>query len=218
VTTVLIADDQEIVRTGLRMILDAVSDIEVIAVADDGRQAVELASSLRPDVCLLDIRMPVMDGIEATRRLAGPDTDEPLPVIITTFDDDAYVHQALKAGARGFLLKDVDTELLVRAIHAAADGDALIAPTITARLLQKFADISTDPRPPEPIEPLSDREEETLLEVARGLTNAEIADKLHVSPGTVRAVLGHLMTKIGTRNRVELAIWAHETGRMRQTQ
>ena len=117
-TTVLIADDQEIVRTGLRMILDAQPGIEVIAVAEDGRRAVELASLLCPDVCLLDIRMPVMDGFEATRRLAGPDTDDPLPVIIiTTFDDDAYVHQALKAGARGFLLKDADTELLVRAIQ-----------------------------------------------------------------------------------------------------
>jgi DNA-binding NarL/FixJ family response regulator len=136
----------------------------------------------------------------------------------TTCTDDAYVHQALKAGARGFLLKDADTELLVRAIHAAADGDALIAPTITARLLEKFADVSTDPSPPEPVEPRSDREEETLLEVARGLTNAEIADKLHVSTGTAKAVIGHLMTKIGTRNRVELAIWAHETGRMQRTQ
>lgn len=214
-TRVLIADDQEIVRTGLSMILDARPDIDVIAVAADGHEAIELASTLRPDVCLLDIRMPGMDGLEATRRLAGPDVADPLAVvIITTFDDDAYVHQALKSGARGFLLKDTDTDLLVRAIHAAAEGDALIAPTITARLLARFADVTSDQPPAQPTEPLSDREEQTLVEVARGLTNAEIADKLHVSVSTVKAVIGHLMNKIGTRNRVELAIWAYETRRM----
>ena len=214
-TRVLIADDQEIVRTGLSMILNARPDIDVIAVAADGHEAIELASTLRPDVCLLDIRMPGMDGLEATRRLAGPDVADPLAVvIITTFDDDAYVHQALKSGARGFLLKDTDTDLLVRAIHAAAEGDALIAPTITARLLARFADVTSDQPPAQPTEPLSDREEQTLVEVARGLTNAEIADKLHVSVSTVKAVIGHLMNKIGTRNRVELAIWAYETQRM----
>ncbi len=214
-TRVLIADDQEIVRTGLSMILNARPDIDVIAVAADGHEAIELASTLRPDVCLLDIRMPGMDGLEATRRLAGPDVADPLAVvIITTFDDDAYVHQALKSGARGFLLKDTDTDLLVRAIHAAAEGDALIAPTITARLLARFADVTSDQPPAQPTEPLSDREEQTLVEVARGLTNAEIADKLHVSVSTVKAVIGHLMNKIGTRNRVELAILSYETRRM----
>ncbi len=214
-TRVLIADDQEIVRTGLSIILNARPDIDVVAVAADGHEAIELASTLRPDVCLLDIRMPGMDGLEATRRLAGPDVADPLSVvIITTFDDDAYIHQALKSGARGFLLKDTDTDLLVRAIHAAAEGDALIAPSITARLLQRFATVTSDQPPAQPTEPLSDREEETLIEVARGLTNAEIADKFHVSMSTVKAVIGHLMNKIGTRNRVELAIWAYETQRM----
>jgi DNA-binding NarL/FixJ family response regulator len=138
---VIVADDQELVRTGLTMILDAQPDIEVIGEAADGRAAVALARELRPDVCLFDIRMPGTDGIEATRQLAGPDVDDPLAVIvITTFDLDEYVHGALKAGARGFLLKDAGPALLVQAIHAAANGDALIAPSVTARLLATFSD------------------------------------------------------------------------------
>ena len=137
---VLVADDQEIVRTGLRMILDAQPGIEVVGEAADGREAVALARELRPDVCLFDIRMPELDGIEATRHLAGPDVADPLAVVvITTFDLDEYVHGALKAGARGFLLKDAGPELLAQAIHAAANGDALIAPSVTARLLAAFA-------------------------------------------------------------------------------
>ena len=138
---VLVADDQDLVRTGLSMILDAQPDIKVIGQAADGLEAVSLARRLRPDVCLFDIRMPGLDGIEATRQLAGPDVDDPLAiVVITTFDLDEYVHGALKAGARGFLLKDAGPDLLVQAIHAAADGDALIAPRITARLLAAFSD------------------------------------------------------------------------------
>ena len=137
---VLVADDQEIVRTGLRMILDAQPGIEVVGEAANGREAVALARSLRPDVCLFDIRMPELDGIEATRLLAGPDVEDPMAiVVITTFDLDEYVHGALKAGARGFLLKDAGPQLLVQAIHAAADGDALIAPSVTARLLSSFS-------------------------------------------------------------------------------
>ena len=137
---VLVADDQEIVRTGLRMILDAQPGIEVVGEAADGREAVALARALRPDVCLFDIRMPELDGIEATRLLAGPDVEDPMAiVVITTFDLDEYVHGALKAGARGFLLKDAGPELLVQAIHAAANGDALIAPSVTARLLDAFS-------------------------------------------------------------------------------
>src|ERR671922_1971222 len=139
---VLVADDQEIVRTGLAMILEAQPDIEVVGEAADGREAVALARELRPDVCLLDVRMPELDGIEATRRLAGPDVEDPLAVVvITTFDLDEYVHGALKAGARGFLLKDAGPDLLTQAIHAAAQGDALIAPSITARLLHAFSDL-----------------------------------------------------------------------------
>ena len=138
---VLVADDQELVRTGLRMILDAQPDIEVIGEARDGREAVTLARALQPDVCLFDVRMPDVNGLEATRQLAGPGVDDPLAVVvITTFDLDEYVHGALKAGARGFLLKDAGPELLIQAVHAAANGEALIAPNITVRLLAAFAD------------------------------------------------------------------------------
>lgn len=209
----LVADDQEIVRTGLAMILGAQPGIEVVGQAADGREAVEQALRLRPDVCLFDIRMPVMDGVEATRRLAGPDVADPMAVVvITTFDLDQYVHGALKAGARGFLLKDAGPELLVQAIHAAASGDALIAPSVTARLLSTFADAGgVAPAPPR--EPLTEREEEVLATLARGRTNTEIADELYISLSTVKTHVASLMDKLGARNRVEIAIWAHETGR-----
>ena len=212
---VLVADDQDIVRAGLTMILDAQPDIEVVGQAANGREAVTLARELRPDVCLLDIRMPEMDGIEATQHLAGPDVADPLAVIvITTFDLDEYVHGALKAGARGFLLKDAGPELLTQAIHAAANGDALIAPSITARLLATFA--HTIPRQPtaQPIEPLTSREEEILISVAQGWTNHEIADDAHISISTVKTHLASLMRKLNARNRVEIAMWAYETGRI----
>jgi DNA-binding NarL/FixJ family response regulator len=212
---VVVADDQELVRTGLAMILDSQPDIEVVGLAANGREAVQLARSLRPDVCLLDIRMPEMDGLEATRQLAGPDIAEPMAiVVITTFDLDEYVHDALKAGARGFLLKDAGPDLLVQAVHAAADGDALIAPSITARLLKTFARSGGQPAPPQPAYPLTEREEEVLLTVARGLTNTEIASQLHISLSTVKAHLSSLMTKLDARNRVELAMWAYETDRV----
>jgi DNA-binding NarL/FixJ family response regulator len=210
---VLIADDQDIVRTGLTMLLDAQPDIEVVGAASDGRQAVSLARHLQPEVCLFDIRMPLMDGIEATRQLAGPDVADPLPiVVITTFDLDEYVLGALKAGARGFLLKDAGPALLTQAIHAAADGDALIAPSVTVRLLATFAG-SHKESPAPPFEPLTSREEQVLVTVAQGRTNSEIAADLHISSSTVKTHLASLMRKLGARNRVELAIWAHETGR-----
>jgi DNA-binding NarL/FixJ family response regulator len=212
---VLIADDQDIIRAGLKMVLSAQPDIDVIAEAADGREAVRLARELHPDVCLFDIRMPMMDGIDATRQLAGPDVDDPLAiVIITTFDLDEHVHNALKAGARGFLLKDAGKELLVQAIHAAANGDALIAPSLTARLLATFSQSATTTPPTQPIEPLTDREEEVLATVARGRTNSEIAEELHISLSTVKAHLASLMNKLGARNRVEIAMWAFETGRI----
>jgi DNA-binding NarL/FixJ family response regulator len=211
---ILVADDQELVRTGLSMILDAQPGIEVVGQAEDGEQAVAMARRLRPDVCLFDIRMPEMDGIEATRLLAGADVVDPLAiVIITTFDLDEYVHRALKAGARGFLLKDAGPELLVQAIHAAARGDALIAPSVTARLLAAFAGSTTTP-PRQPAWPLTGREEEVLLTVAHGRTNAEIAAELHISLSTVKAHISSLMTKIEARNRVEVAMWAYETDRL----
>jgi DNA-binding NarL/FixJ family response regulator len=212
---VIVADDQHLVRTGLAMILNAQPDIQVVGEATNGREAVEMAKSLRPDVCLFDIRMPEMDGIEATRLLAGPDVSDPLAiVIITTFDLDEYVVGALKAGARGFLLKDAGPELLVQAIHAAADGDALIAPSVTGRLLATFAKGRTKAVPAQPIEPLTEREEEVLLTVARGRTNAEIAAELHISLSTAKTHLASLMMKLGARNRVEIAIWAYETERI----
>lgn len=212
---VLIADDQELVRTGLAMILDAQPGVEVIGQAADGRQAVEQARLMRPDVCLFDIRMPELNGIEATRVLAGPDVDEPMAVVvITTFDLDEYVHDALKAGARGFLLKDAGPALLVQAVEAAANGDALIAPSITARLLSTFASDSRS-EPTQPIEPLTEREEEVLVTVARGRTNAEVAEELYISLSTVKTHLASLMTKLDARNRVEIAMWAYESGRVR---
>ena len=212
---VLVADDQDLIRTGLSMILDAQPGITVIGQAADGLEAVSLARRLRPDVCLFDIRMPGMDGIEATRQLAGPDVEDPLAiVVITTFDLDEYVHGALKAGARGFLLKDAGPDLLVQAIHAAAEGDALIAPRITARLLAAFSDTRLGRRPRQPVEPLTRREEEAVVAVARGRTNSEIADELHISLSTVKTHLTSVMAKLGARNRVEIVMWAYETGRV----
>jgi DNA-binding NarL/FixJ family response regulator len=211
---VLVADDQELIRTGLRMILDAQPDIEVVGEASDGREAVALARELRPDVCLFDVRMPELDGIEATRLLAGSDVDDPMAiVIITTFDLDEYVHGALKAGARGFLLKDAGPPLLAQAIRSAANGDALIAPNVTARLLAAFSGSLADAPPAQPIEPLTAREEEVLARVAIGRTNAEIADELFISLSTTKTHLASLMNKLGARNRVELAMWFYERDR-----
>ena len=212
---VLVADDQDIVRAGLCMILDAQPGITVVGEAADGRRAIAMARSLRPDVCLLDIRMPDVDGIEATRQLAGPDVVEPLAVVvITTFDLDEYVYGALKAGARGFLLKDAGAELLAEAVHAAARGDALIAPNITARLLSSFADNRSRPMPPEPVEPLTAREEQVLLAAARGRTNSEIGNELSISLSTVKTHIAALMRKLNARNRVEIVMWAYETRRV----
>lgn len=212
---VLVADDQDIVRAGLSTILDAQPGIEVVGQAADGQQAVELARRLRPDVCLLDIRMPRLDGIEATRILAGKGVADPLAVVlITTFDTDEYVTEGLRAGARGFLLKDAGPELLGQAVHAAAEGDALIAPRVTVRLLARFAEpVARRPRPL--VVPLTEREEEVAVTVARGLTNMEIAVQLHISLSTVKFHVSGLMSKIGAQNRVQVVIWAYETGLVR---
>lgn len=210
---VLIADDQDLVRAGLRVILEADDGIEVVGEAANGRRAVELAQSLRPDVCLMDIRMPVLDGIEATRLLSGPDVRDPIPVVvITTFDLDELVYGALRAGARGFLLKDAGPALLSASVRAAASGEALISPAVTARLLARFADLGPPPRMPS--EPLTKREEEVLLCVAEGCTNHEIAARLHIGLSTAKTHIASLMEKLDTRNRVELALWAYETKRI----
>ena len=212
---VLVADDQPIIRTGLRMMLDAQPDIEVVGEAVDGRAAVELARRLRPDVCLFDIRMPELDGLEATRQLAGPGVADPLAVVvITTFDLDEYVYGALRAGARGFLLKDAGPDLLAQAVRAAADGEALIAPSVTVRLLAAFAEVPAGRPAVQPVAPLTAREEEVVIAVAQGLSNAEIADGLYVSLSTVKTHLASVMAKLGARNRVEIALWAYQTRRI----
>jgi DNA-binding NarL/FixJ family response regulator len=213
---VLVADDQEIVRTGLVMILDAQPGITVVGQAADGRAAVETARRIRPDVCLLDIRMPGLDGIQATRELAGPDVTDPMAVVvITTFDLDEYVYGALRAGAKGFLLKESGPDVLAQAVRAAARGDALIAPTVTARLLQAFAGSGPASAPTQPLAALTEREEQILATVARGRTNGEIAAELHISLSTVKSHIASLMAKLGARNRVEIAIWAYETRRIK---
>lgn len=210
---VLVADDQELVRTGLRMILNAQPDIDVIAEAADGRDAVAQAQQHRPDVCLIDIRMPVLDGIAVTEQLAGAGVTQPLNVvIITTFDLDEHVYSALRAGAKGFLLKDAGPALLIEAVHAAAKGDALMSPAITARLLSRFA-ASKFAASSSASATLTSREEAVLDCVARGLTNHEIAAALFISISTVKTHIATLMNKTGARNRVEIAIWAYETGR-----
>jgi DNA-binding NarL/FixJ family response regulator len=209
---VVIADDQEMVRSGFRLILEA-SGIEVVGEAGNGRDAVRLAHQLRPDVCLLDIRMPELDGLEATRRIAGPSVERPIPVVVvTTFDLDEYVLAAIRNGASGFLLKDAGPSLLIEAIRAAAGGDALVSPSITVRLLEHYASASSPV--PQPTTPLTDREEEVLRAVARGRTNAEIGAELFISLSTVKTHIASIQAKLHARNRVELASWAWMSGRM----
>ncbi|GAA1148704.1 response regulator transcription factor [Nesterenkonia lutea] len=211
--TVLIAEDQPSVREGLAMLVDTASDLRVIGQAADGTEAVRLARQLRPDVVLMDIRMPGLDGLGATRQLAGPEQSTPLAVVIvTTFDLDEYVHEALRSGARGFLLKDAGPVLIGEAIRAAAAGDALISPRITTRLLETFA----RPSRRRPAQHLTSREEEVLHLVATGMTNTEIGAELHLSLGTVKTHIGGVLTKLGLRNRVEAAMWAYETGRVQR--
>ena len=209
---VLVADDQEIVRTGLRMILDAQADIEVVGQASDGRQAVDLSRELRPDVVLMDIRMPEVDGVEATRRLMA-DPESPRILMLTTFDQNEYVYDAMKAGASGFLLKDVRREELINAVRSVAAGDALLASSLTRRFIEDFVR-----RPPPGAAPtgalaeLTDREAEVVRLVARGLSNAEIAERMVVSEATVKTHVARVLSKLGLRDRTQVVVMAYETG------
>jgi DNA-binding NarL/FixJ family response regulator len=210
---VLIADDQEMVRTGFRMILDAQDDIEVVADVADGISAVRKARELRPDVCLLDIRMPGLDGLEVTRQLAGPEVVDPLKVVVvTTFDLDEYVHAALRNGASGFLLKDAGPALLIEAVRAAERGDALVSPQVTVRLLKHFDGGQVKRNVAPPNEPLTARELDVVKAAARGLTNTEIGTELFLSLSTVKTHLASVQGKINARNRVEIAAWAWQSG------
>ncbi|MFC4147567.1 response regulator [Micromonospora mangrovi] len=207
---VLLADDQAMVRGGLRLILEDQPDITVVAEASDGVDAVAQARRLRPDVCLVDIRMPRLDGLQVTRALAGPGVVDPLRVIVvTTFDLDEYVYGALRGGAVGFILKDAGPALLVEAVRAADNGDALVSPSITLRLLRHLTPAGTPPGH-RLVEALSRRETEVVRALARGRTNQEIAAELFISLSTVKSHLSGIQTKLGLRNRVEIAAWAWE--------
>jgi DNA-binding NarL/FixJ family response regulator len=210
VIRVLLADDQALVRAGFRMILKAEPDIEVAGEAGDGTEAVALARELAPEVVLMDVRMPIMDGIEATRRIVDGD-DAPRVLVLTTFDLDEYVYEALRAGASGFLLKDAPEEQLVAGIRIVADGGSLFAPTVTRRLIERFAGRRAA-EPPPGLDELTARELEVLRLVSRGLSNAEIAASLVVSEHTVKTHVAHVLRKLDLRDRVQAVVLAYETG------
>jgi DNA-binding NarL/FixJ family response regulator len=211
---VLLADDQALIRAGFRVLVDSVDDMQVVAEATDGAQAVELARRDRADVVLMDIRMPVMDGLEATRRIAADDDLAGVKVIIlTTFESDEYVYQAIRAGASGFLVKDAEPDDLIHAVRVVARGDALLAPSVTRRLI---TDLATRPELPKAdsrhLEALTDREREVLRLVAAGLSNDEIAAQLFVSPLTAKTHVSRILTKLGARDRAQLVVVAYESG------
>ena len=212
---VLLADDQRLVRGGFRMILRAEKDIEVVGEASDGREAIEEAARLGPDVVLMDVRMPNVDGLEATRRiLAGP---EPRPhvVVLTTFDLDEYVYEALRAGASGFLLKDAPEDQLISAIRLAADGGAMFSPSVTRTLIEEFAGRAERSAPAPALDELTERETEVLRLLARGLSNRELADELVVSEHTAKTHVARILTKLGLRDRTQAVILAYESGLVR---
>ena len=211
---VVVADDQQLVRSGFRMILRADPELEVVGEAADGLEAVQLARELSPDVVLMDIRMPGMDGIEATRRLARL-TDAPRVLVLTTFDLDEYVFGALRAGASGFLLKDAPEAQLLSAIRVVADGGSLFAPSVTRRLIERFASFGEPGTPPPEVAALTGREVEILRLLARGLSNAEIAAQLVVSEHTVKTHVARVLSKLGLRDRTQAVIAAYESGLVR---
>jgi DNA-binding NarL/FixJ family response regulator len=213
---VLLVDDQSLLRLGFRMVLEAQPDMQVVGEAGDGAQAVTMTRRLQPDVVLMDVRMPVLDGIQATRQIVASGSPARI-LVLTTFDLDEYVYAALRAGASGFLLKDVPPADLLTGIRAVAAGDAMIAPSVTRRLLNAFAGHLPDPstgRSPtdERLHQLTDREQQVLIEVARGLSNHEIAERLTVSEATVKTHVGRLLTKLGLRDRVQVVVFAYEAG------
>lgn len=211
---VLLADDQAMVRTGFRMILEAESDMVVVAEAEDGEDAIEAARRARPDVVVMDIRMPRLDGVQATRRLLEQDASEaPAVLVVTTFDDDEYLYEALRAGASGFLLKNAPPEELVEAVRTVASGDGLLASAVTRRVIEEFARRS--PRGPAALpvlDELTERELEVLRLMARGLSNAEIAERLVISPGTAKTHVGRILMKLQLRDRVQAVVLAYESG------
>ena len=211
---VLVVDDQALLRTAFSSLIDAEDDLEVVGEAADGRQAVELAASLAPDVVVMDVRMPVMDGIEATRQItADRAAHAPRVLILTTFDLDEYVFEALRAGASGFALKSRPLEELLSAIRTVAAGEALLAPSVTRRLIAHFAEEVRVPwRTPRGLDELTEREREVLSLVARGLSNAELAETLHVSLPTVKTHVSRILTKLGARDRTQLVVLAYESG------
>ena len=213
---VLLADDQGLVRAGLRALLDARSDIEVVGEAPDGHEALDLARKLRPDVILMDIRMPGLDGLDATRQIAAdPDLAGTRIVILTTFELDEYLFDALRFGASGFLVKDAEPADLVQAVRIAAAGDSLLSPRLTGRLIAEFAARARQPKRSSDLDILTERERQVVALVADGLSNDEIAGRLVMSPATARTHVSRAMTKLGARDRTQLAIFAYETGLVR---
>jgi DNA-binding NarL/FixJ family response regulator len=214
VIRVLLADDQALVRSGLRLILETKDDIDVVGEAADGREAVELAAVTSPDVVLMDIRMPELDGIEATRTIVARDPAARV-LVLTTFDLDEYAVRAIRAGASGFLLKDAPPAQLIDAVRVIADGDALLAPTVTRRLLDRFARALDDGSPPPALDELTGRELEILRLVAQGLSNAEIAERLVVGETTVKSHVSSILRKLRLRDRVQAVIAAYDAGLVR---
>ncbi|MEV1171711.1 response regulator transcription factor [Nonomuraea sp. NPDC049784] len=208
---VVLADDQPLIRAGLRMVIDTAPAIEVAAEAGTGAQAVQLTRRLRPDVVVMDIRMPGMDGIEATQTIIA-ESPATRVIMLTTFDDDDNVYASLRAGASGFLVKDMALEDILSAVHVVAAGDALIAPSVTRRLIEDFARLPTLPPRPRELLGVTGREREVLTLVGRGLSNAEIAAQLHISPGTAKAHVASLLTKLDARDRIQLVIMAYDAG------
>jgi DNA-binding NarL/FixJ family response regulator len=208
---VLLADDERLVRAGFRMILKAEASLEVIGEAADGLEAVKAVEELRPDVVLMDIRMPKLDGLEATRRILARPEPQPRVVVLTTFDLDAYVYEALRAGASGYLLKDAPEDQLVAAIRIAADGGAMFSPSVTRRLIEEFSR-RVSPEPPPGLAELTRREREVLRLLARGLSNQEIAAELVVSEHTAKTHVAHILSKLGLRDRIQAVVLAYESG------